>query len=330
MVGTTTFGGAGSTGGAAFTVLTLPEVQALADEPGKITDLDVQAQAGVTQPEVERRINADVGRSVLVRTGTEDSAQESKDLSQILSYLTIALLVFGLIALLVGAFVIFNTFSMTVAQRTREFGMLRTIGASRKQILQAVVLEALLIGFAGAVLGLLAGIGLAPLLAKLLGMVGFDLPNTALVIAVRTALVAIVVGTFVTLLSSLAPALRATRISPMAAMREGAVGASKVKRRWVLMLQAAVAGLGLVLMLVGLFAGLATSPSLMLLGGGAVVVFIGAGLLSPLLVAPLAKLIGRPLAATGGVAGRIAQGNAVRSPGRTAGTAAALMIGVAL
>ena len=330
MVGTTTFGGAGSTGGAAFTVLTLPEVQALADEPGQITDLDVQAQPGVTQTELKRRISADVGRSVLVRTGNEDAAQESKDLSQILSYLTIALLVFGLIALLVGAFVIFNTFSMTVAQRTREFGMLRTIGASRRQILQAVVLEALLIGFAGSVLGLLAGIGLAPLLANLLGLIGFDLPQTALVIAGRTVIVAIALGSVVTLLSSLAPALRATRIAPMAAMREGATGASRTKRRWALVLQAGLAGIGLVLMLVGLFANLAMSPALTLLGIGAVLVFVGVGLLSPLLVGPLAALIGRPLAATGGVAARIARGNAVRSPGRTAGTAAALMIGVAL
>ena len=105
--------------------------------------------------------------------------------------------------------------------------MLRTIGASRKQILQAVVLEALLIGFAGSVLGLFAGIGLAPLLAGLLGLIGFDLPSTALVIAARTIVVAIVLGTVVTLLSSLAPALRATRISPMAAMREGATGARR-------------------------------------------------------------------------------------------------------
>ncbi|MEY2442949.1 MAG: putative transport system permease protein [bacterium] len=330
IVGTTTFGGAGSTGGAAFTVLTLPEVQKLADAPGKITDLDVQAQPGITQIELKRRISADVGRSVLVRTGKEDSAQESRDLSQILGYLRMALLVFGLIALLVGAFVIFNTFSMTVAQRTREFGMLRTIGASRKQILHAVVLEALLIGFAGSVLGLFAGIGLAPLLASLLGMVGFDLPSTALVIAARTVVVAILLGTVVTLLSSLAPALRATRISPMAAMREGAVGASKVKRRWLLGLEASVAGLGFVLTLIGLFGGLATSRALTMLGVGAVLVFIGIGLLSPLLVGPLAALIGRPLAATGGVAAKIARGNAVRSPGRTAGTAAALMIGVAL
>jgi putative ABC transport system permease protein len=330
LVGTTTFGGAGSTGGAAFVVLTLAEVQTLAGEPGKITDLDVQAQPGITQTELKQRVRAKLGGSVLVRTGKEDSQQESKDLSQILGYLRMALLVFGMVALLVGSFVIFNTFTITVAQRTREFGMLRTIGASRRQILQAVVQEAMLIGFVGSVLGLLAGIGLAPLLAGLLGMVGFDLPSTALVVAARTIGVAILLGTVVTLLSSLAPALRATRISPMAAMREGAVGSSKVKRRWVRGLQCGVAGLGLVLMLVGLLGGLKTSPALTVLGVGAVLVFIGVGLLSPLLVGPLAALIGRPMAATGGVAAKIARGNAVRSPGRTAGTAAALMVGVAL
>jgi putative ABC transport system permease protein len=330
LVGTTTFGGAGSTGGAAFVVVTLAEAQKLAGEPGRITDLDVQAQPGITQVELKRQVSAAVGPSVIVRTGAEDSQQETQDLSDILSYLRIGLLVFGLVALLVGSFVIFNTFTITVAQRTREFGMLRTIGASRRQVLAAVVLEALMIGIAGSLLGLLAGIGLAPLLSGLLGLIGFDLPSTALVIGGRTIVVAIVLGTVVTLLSSLAPALRATRIAPMAAMREGADGSSRAQRRWVLALRAGAAGLGLALMMVGLFAGLATSSALTLLGIGAVLTFIGVGLLSPLLVAPLAALIGRPLAATGGVAARIARGNAVRSPSRTAGTAAALMVGVAL
>jgi putative ABC transport system permease protein len=330
VVGLTTFGGAGSVGGAVFTVLTLPEVQALAGEPGRISEIDVQAAPGVTQSELKRRVNAQVGPAVLVRTGEEDAQQTSKDLAQILGFLTQGLLVFGLIALLVGSFVIFNTFTITVAQRTREFGMLRTIGASRRQVLMAVVLEALIIGVFGSALGLLVGIGLAPLLGALLGQIGLDLPSTALVIGARTVVVAIVLGTVVTLLSSLVPALRATRISPVEAMSGGSTGSSRAMRRRALGLRVGVTGLGLVVMLIGLFGGLATSPALMLLGIGAVIVFVGIGLLSPLLVAPLAALIGRPLAAAGGVAGRIARGNAVRSPGRTAGTAAALMVGVAL
>ena len=330
VVGLTTFGGAGAVGGAALTVFSLPQVQALAGEAGQINAIDVQAEPGVAQAELKRRVSAVVGGAVLVRTGDEDSAKRSANLSEILRYLTIGLLTFGLIALLVGAFVIFNTFTITVAQRVREFGMLRTIGASRRQILGAVVGEALLIGLVGSVLGLFAGIGLAPLLKGVFALIGFDLPSTALVIAPRTIASSIVLGTGVTLLSSLIPALRARRISPIAAMRDGAATPSKVRRRWALALQAAVVALGLVVMLVGLFGGLETSLALTLLGIGAVLVFVGVGMLSPLLVAPLAALIGRPLAATGGVAGKIARGNAVRAPGRTAGTAAALMVGVAL
>jgi putative ABC transport system permease protein len=330
VVGIATFGGAGSLGGAGFTVLTLPEVQALAGEPDKVTDIDVQAEPGVTQIELKRRISARVGQTVVVRTGAEDSQQASQDLSKILGFLTKGLLVFALIALLVSGFVIFNTFTITVAQRTREFGMLRTIGASRRQVLWAVVLEALVIGITGSVLGLLAGIGLAPLLSGLLGLLGFDLPNTGLVIAVRTIAVAIIVGTAVTLVSTLVPALRATRVSPMDAMSDSPAGPSKRKRRGIGALQIGVTGLGLVFMLVGLFGGLQTSPALTVLGTGAVLVFVGVGMLSPLLVPALAALIGRPLAATGGVAARIARGNAIRLPERTAGTAAALMVGVAL
>ncbi|MGI8624922.1 MAG: FtsX-like permease family protein [Solirubrobacteraceae bacterium] len=329
LVGFATFGGASSLGGAVFAIVPLADVQALSGDAGKLTEIAVQAQPGVSQAALKARVAAAVGPGVTVRTGAEDSAKTTDELSQILGYLRLGLLVFGLIALLVGAFVIFNTFTITVAQRTREFGMLRTIGASRRQVLGAVVLEALLVGVAGSVLGLLAGIGLAPLLSALLGATGFGLPATGLVIAARTV-VALVLGTVVTLLSSLVPAIRATRISPIEAMRDGATGAAKRQSRTVLSLEFALAGVGLAVMLVGLFAGFSTTPALALLGLGAVLVFIGIGLLSPLLVAPLAAAIGRPLAATGGVAGKIERGNAVRSPGRTAGTASALMVGVAV
>jgi putative ABC transport system permease protein len=330
VVGLVTFGGAGSIAGAALSVFSLAEVQALVGTPGELTELDVQAQDGLTQAELKRRVSAAVGVAGLVRTGDEDAAATSAELSDILRYLTLGLLSFGVIALLVGCFVIFNTFSITVAQRIREFGMLRTIGASRRQVMGAVVLEALLVGVVGSVLGLLAGIGLAPLLRGLFALAGFDLPGTALVIAPRTVAVALVLGTLATVLSSLVPALRATRVSPMDAMRTGAVTPPRGRRRRTLAVECGVAGLGLVLMLVGLFAGLATSTALTLLGIGAVLVFVGVGMLSPVLVAPLASVIGRPLAATGGIAAKMARGNAVRAPGRTAGTAAALMVGVAL
>ncbi|MDO9352334.1 MAG: FtsX-like permease family protein [Solirubrobacteraceae bacterium] len=328
LVGFVTFGGASSLGGAIFVMVTLDDAEALSGHPGQVTEMNVQADAGVTPPELKTRVQTAVGAAATVRTGEEDRAQQSKDLSQILTYLTLGLLVFGLVALLVGSFVIFNTFSITVAQRTREFGMLRTIGASRRQVLWSVVLEAFAIGLVGSVLGLAAGVGLAPLLSALLSSVGLDLPDSGTVIAARTVVVAVGLGTIVTVLSSLSPAVRAMRVPPIEAMREGTVSASRKQRRVARWAQATFAGLGLALMVAGLFAGSGVSTSLALLG--AVVVLIGVGMLSPVLVGPLAAAIGRPMAMTGGVAAEIARGNAVRSPGRTAGTASSLMVGVAL
>jgi putative ABC transport system permease protein len=330
LVGLTTFGGESSLGGAVFAVLALPEVQRLAAQPGRLTNIDVEAADGVSQAELKRRMVAALSTGLVVRTGVQDSAQRSQDLSDVLKYLTYGLLMFGAVALLVGAFVIFNTFTITVAQRTREFGMLRTIGASRRQVLRAVILEAMAIGLAGSVLGLLAGVGLAPLLSALLDRAGFGLPTTGLVVAWRTIVLAIGTGTVVTVLSSLVPALRATRVAPMEAMRTGTSTSTRSGRRRSAAGATAIAGLGVALMIAGLFGGVATSKALMLLGAGAVVLFVGIGLLSPRLVAPLAAVIGRPLVAVGGVAARIARGNAVRAPGRTAGTASALMVGVAL
>jgi putative ABC transport system permease protein len=330
VVGFATFGGSGTLGGAGAVVATLPQVQALADDAGRITEINLEGRAGISQAALKAEVKSALGSEAIVRTGKEDTEKQSQDLGQILNYLTIGLLVFGLIALLVGAFVIFNTFTITVAQRKREFGLLRTIGASRRQVLRAVIVEAALIGLVGSILGLFAGLVLAPALQGLLGTFGFELPSTTSVIAARTVLVAVGVGTVVTLASSLAPAIRATRIPPIAALQEAAIGSPGRAKRSTLVVQVAVAGVGVAAMLVGLLGGLDTSPALIVLGLGALLVFIGVGLLSPLLVAPLAAVIGWPLQRLGGVSGKIARGNAIRSPGRTAGTAAALMIGVAL
>ncbi|MBA2767033.1 MAG: ABC transporter permease, partial [Solirubrobacterales bacterium] len=220
VVGLATFGGTGALGGAGFVVLTLPEVQALATELRSITQVDIQAVDGVEPEVLAGRVRAALGDDVVVRTGEEAEAASARDFGEILGYLTIGLLVFGAIALLVGAFVIFNTFTITIAQRTRELGMLRTIGASRRQVLRAVLLEALLIGAAGAVLGLLAGLVLAPGLRALMAAIGLELPATALVVAPSTVVVALILGTVVTLLACLVPALRATRVPPLAALRE--------------------------------------------------------------------------------------------------------------
>lgn len=221
IVGILKFGGGQSFGGAGAAILTLPEAQRAVGEQGHFDQIDVAAGPGVTPSELRDRIRAVLPSTVDVRTGAEQASKESSDLESNLSFLRTFLLVFAYVSLVVGAFIIFNTFSITVAQRTREFGLLRTLGGSRSQIMRSVVYEGLLLGVAGAVLGLLGGIALAPGLDQLFKSFGADLPDSGTVIETRTIVVSLVVGISVTVLAGLAPAVRATRVPPLAAMREG-------------------------------------------------------------------------------------------------------------
>ena len=240
------------------------------------------------------------------------------------------LLGFGAIALLVGAFVIFNTLSITVAQRTREFATLRTLGASRKQVMRSVVLEGLVIGVVASVIGLLVGIGLAKGMVALFAALGVELPDAATVISSRTVVLSIVVGTVTTLVASILPAKRATRVPPIAAVREGSTLPASRYAHHTPKAGVVVATASLAALLAGLFAGgLGTLGLVVLLGGGVLGVFLGMALLAPRLVTPLARIVGWP-ARRRGVAGELAGANAVRNPSRTASTAAALMIGLAL
>ena len=234
------------------------------------------------------------------------------------------------IALLVGAFVIFNTLSITVAQRTREFATLRTLGASRKQVMRSVVAEGLVIGVLASVIGLVVGIGLAKGMVALFSATGVELPDAATVIAPRTIVLSIVVGTVTTLVASILPAKRATRVPPIAAVREGSTLPASRFAAHTHKAGVVVAAVSLVALLAGLFAGgLGTIGLVALLGGGVLGVFLGMALLAPRLVTPLARLVGWP-ARRRGIAGELAGANAVRNPGRTASTAAALMIGLTL
>jgi putative ABC transport system permease protein len=221
IVGILKFGGGQSFGGAGAAILTLAESQRVVGEQGRFDQIDVAASPGVTPSELRDRIRAALPSTVDVRTGAEQASKESSDLESNLSFLRTFLLVFAYVSLVVGAFIIFNTFSITVAQRTREFGLLRTLGGSRSQVLRSVVYEGLLLGVAGAVLGLLGGIALAPGLDQLFKSFGADLPDSGTVIETRTIVVSLIVGISVTVLAGLAPAVRATRVPPLAAMREG-------------------------------------------------------------------------------------------------------------
>ncbi len=328
VVGITKLGEA-SFGGAAIAQLVLPEAQRVTDKVGKLDQISVASS--VAPALLRDRLRRALPGNVQVETGSENATRQTKDIESDLSFLKIVLLVFAGVSLFVGAFLIFNTFSITVAQRIREFGLLRTIGASRGQVLRTVILEALGIGVAASLLGLAGGLGFAPAINSLFKAVGIDLPNTGTVLKARTVIVALVVGIGVTLVASLVPALRATRVSPMAALREAELPEAARRGPALMVLAALLAVGGGVATCVGLFGGIEDSGSAAaLMGGGAAGVLLGVSIFSPQLVKPLASVAGWPIERLRGLVGRLARENALRKPGRTAVTAAALMIGLAI
>ncbi|WP_354701872.1 hypothetical protein DSM112329_02211 [Paraconexibacter sp. AEG42_29] len=330
LVGTTTIAGAESLGGAAFATMTLSEAQRMTGKAGRFDLISIAADDGVDPAALTARLRQVTGPGINVRTGSQQADSASSDIRGGLSILTTALLAFAGISLFVGAFIIFNTFSITVAQRAREFALLRTLGATRRQVLRSVVGEGLTIGVLGSLAGLLLGVLVAKGLKALFSALGIDLPSNGTVLLSRTIIVSLVVGTVVTVLSCIAPALRATRVPPVAALREGVAMPETRSSRLAFPLAVALTGLGVALLVLGLFVVSGSTAALSLTGGGAGAVFLGVALLSPRLVGPLAGVVGAPLQRAFGLTGRLARENSVRQPGRTATTAAALMVGVAL
>jgi putative ABC transport system permease protein len=317
-------------GGAGTAQLTLAEAQRLTDKVGEFDGISVEAAEGVSPAQLRRRIDRVLPAQVKVETGTEAARRQSQDIADDLSFFRIVLLVFGGVTLFVGSFLIFNIFNITIAQRIRELGLLRTLGATRRQILSSVVVEAAVIGVLGSVLGVFGGIGFAQALNAMFKSFGIDLPNTGTVIATRTIVVALLVGILVTLASALSPALRATRVSPMAALLDAELPESHRRGR-VLSAIAVLLGVGgIALTALGIFGGADSNAAAALVGGGAAATLFGVSLFSPRLVRPLASLAGWPIEKLRGLTGRLARENAVRKPGRTATTAAALMIGLAV
>src|SRR5215218_9432016 len=328
LVGITKLGDQSSLGIKSMS-MPLSEVQHINATPGQLSEIAVAADEGTSPAQLKASISRALGGSAEVRTGEEQADKASADITDSLGFLTVALLVFAGIAVFVGGFLIFNTFAVTVAQRSREFALLRTLGASRRQVLNSVVVETLVIGFVASVIGILGGLVIAPGLRALLGSVGIDLPSTGTVIEPRTIIVALAVGMIATLVSGLVPARRAAQVQPVEAMREaGTPGAKKVSRRRLISSFAVIA-VGLVALVFGLF-GAEGSAAASLLGLGVVVMMLGVALLAPVLVRPLARFIGAPLERLQGIPGRLARENAERQPQRTAITASALMIGLAL
>ena len=318
-----------SIGGATMAVFDLPTAASILNKSG-YDNISVAAKPGVSENRLAAEIKPLLPSVLEVRTGSQQASHDVSEVTANTSVIKYFLLAFGGIALFVGAFVIFNTISITIAQRTRELATLRTLGASRRQVRRSVMLESLVIGLTASVVGLFAGLGLAKGLNAAFVALGINLPQAGAVLAGRTIIVSLLVGTLVTLAAGLFPAIRATRVPPISAVREGAVLPTSRHAHRRPFVAGAVMLLGLAVIVQGLFATSGAQSVLMLLGIGTLLLFIGVALVSSYVIRPLASVVGRPARALGGAAGRLAVANSVRNTSRTAATAAALMIGLAL
>jgi len=328
VTGIATFGDVDSLGGATMAIWDIHTAQALLHKQGRFDGISIAAKDGTSSDALVRAVQPLVPASLQVKDAKKQAEADAKEVNTMVSFIRYFLLGFGAIALFVGAFVIFNTLSITVAQRTREFATLRTLGASRKQVMRSVVLEGFVLGLLASVVGLFVGVGIAKAMNALIGA---DLPDAGLVFAARTVILSLALGTVITLLASIMPALRATRVPPIAAVREGAtLPASRFAAHSLKAAIGVIAG-SIAAISAGIFAsGLSVLAVAALLGVGIITLFLGVALAAPHLVKPLAALVGWPARRSGGVAGELANANSVRNPGRTASTAAALMIGLTL
>ena len=331
ITGIAKFASSSSIGASTIAIFDVPTAQTLFNKEGRFDEVQVAAKRGVSPAKLVSEIRPLLPNTAKVKTAEAQTQQAVDDVNHGVGIFQKILLAFGLIALFVGAFVIANTLSITIAQRTREFATLRTIGGSRRQVLRSVMLEALVVGVLASLIGLFFGLGIAKGLNALFSALGVEFPSGGTVFATRTIVVSMVVGVVVTLLASLRPAIKATRVPPIAAVREGAtLPASRLSRLGPVASIVTLA-LGILLLVYGIFgSGLATAARLSALGFGTLLLFIGVAMNAKRAVRPLAALLGWPGTKIGGTAGTLARENAMRNPSRTASTASALMIGLAL
>jgi putative ABC transport system permease protein len=318
------FGSADNLAGATIAAFQLSTAQQLFGEVGHFDAIDVITTPGADKAAVERSIAKVLPPGVEVVTGQTVADEQSGAINQALGFFSTALLIFAFISLFVGGFTIFNTFSITVGQRTRELALLRIVGASRRQVFRSMLLEALLVGLAASLIGLGLGVLTAMGLEVLLKAFGITLPAGPLIFKSSTVVAALVVGVGVTLVSAISPARRAVRIPPIAALSsyQGEAQESSHRR---LVIGGVVGVLGIGILAVGL-----SQPAIQLVGVGAVAIFIGVGMLAPSVARPVSSVVGRPLARLLGISGKLGRENSMRSPRRTAQTASALMVGLAL
>src|ERR687897_3449706 len=328
VAGIAKFGDADSPGGASFLLFTLDTAQRLIAEPDKVDSILVIADDGISQTEIVQRIAPELPKGTEAVTGTEITDESQDEIEQGLSFFNTFMLVFAAIALLVGGFIIFNTFFITVAQRTRENALLRALGAKKRQVLVSVLLEALAVGVIASVVGIGAGILVAAALKALLAAFGFELPAGGIVLTADTVIISLVAGIGVTLVAAISPARRAGKVPPVAAMREVAVGSTGYGSKQRIVIGCTLLVLGGAALGYGLF-GSPGNPLLMV-GAAVLLVFFGVVTLGRTVALPLSRFIGWAPPRPFGIRGQLARENAMRNPRRTAATAAALMIGVGL
>ena len=327
ITGIAGFGSADNLAGATLALFATPTAQDVLGSKGVFDQISVKAASGVTPAELRTRIAQVLPAHVEAVTASSVADEQSKALENSLGFFRVALLVFAFIALFVGAFIIFNTFTIIVAQRSRELALLRAIGASRRQVMVSVIVEAFVTGLVAGAVGILAGIVIAVGLKGLLKAFGVDLPSTSLQVEPRTIIVSLVVAVVVTLMSSVLPARRASRVPPIAAMRESQSTGSGPGLGRRLVAGIGVTFVGVATLLNGLFGH--PSNAAAIVGLGAVLTFVGVAMLLPLAAKPLAGAIGLPIRGLG-IQGKLGRENAMRNPRRTASTASALMIGLGL
>jgi len=331
LVGIVDFGKVASMGGATMIVSTLDDLQAWSRLEGRVTTIVASAADGVSPEQLAASLRANLPRTLEIKTGEQSTADTSKEINDSIgAFLKPALLAFSGAALLVGAFIIFNTFSITVAQRRREFAMLRSLGATRGQVLAAVTAEAVLLGVVASAAGLLSGLAFSRVLGALFDVAGMGIPRGDMVLAPRTIAIGLIVGIGVTTVAALVPAVRATRVAPVAAMRDEELSEAPRSSRRRQALVVLVGLVGVALLLQGLLGGGAATARLSAMGAGSLLVFVGVALVARHVVRPLAAIIGWPLERIGRTTGELARENSTRNPARTAVTAASLMVGLGL
>jgi putative ABC transport system permease protein len=322
------FGTADSPAGASVVLFTTPVAQRLVAAPGKFTSIGFVAGPGVSQQQLVSNLRHALPSGTEAVTGAAAIKETQDSFQKALSVFSKFFLIFAVVALVVGAYIILNTFAITVAQRTRENGLLRALGASKRQVLASVLVEAAAVGLIAALIGLAAGVGVAAGLKALLSAFGLSLPGGGLVVKASTVVASLLIGLGVTLVAAISPARKAAKVPPVAAMQEAAAGSTGYGSKQRMVVGGTILALGVAALFTGLFGHVGSA--FLIVGVGVLLVFLGVSVLGRTISLPLSRAIGAPLPRVKGVTGTLARENTMRNPKRTAASASALMIGVGL